>query len=282
MDKKRMILAGGLAVAAVVVFMGLNGMQAPPPPVLEPETKVIVKEVDYAQVLSVVESMQKGARVRADDFTWIDWPADAVTPALIVKDSEAEVDPVEQLEGSLVRVAVIPGEPLTMSKFIRAGEAGIMAALLKPGMRATTVRISVDTASGGFIQPGDRVDIVLKEVLPTISREEGGTGRPEVIASTIFEDVLVLAIDQSYTNAPEDGAALPGTTATLELSVADSERVLVAQDRGDLILLLRGFSGSATRGRSHASQPKIAVDQSPPLVVYRRGEVETVQLKKAR
>jgi pilus assembly protein CpaB len=280
MDRKRLMLAGVLIVVMGVVFVMLNGMNSSEPaPVATPETKVIVQEVEYTRVLGVVEPLQKGSRIREGDLNWIDWPTEAVTPALIVDDPNAEVPVTEQLVGALVRDPVQPGEPLTFSKFIRAGEAGIMAALLKPGMRATTVRISVDTAAGGFIQPGDRVDIILKEVLGARAVADGGTGQAEITASTIFKNVLVLAIDQSFTNNPEGGAAIPGSTATLELSPEDSEDIIVAQDKGDLVLVLRGFSGATSPAPSRAAKPREDQLSEPPLMVFRRGNVETVQLQ---
>ena len=279
MDRKRLMVAGGLVVLMGAVFVGLNGMQEPPAPVIAPEKEVIVEKVEYSQVLGVVDPMTKGSRVSASQLTWMDWPTEAVTAALIVRDETADIDPTESLDGSILRDNVQPGEPLTYGRFIRAGEAGIMAALLKPGMRATTIRISVDTASGGFIQPGDRVDVILKEVLPSKPTSEGGTGRSIVTAKTVFENVLVLAIDQSFTNEPGAGAALPGSTATLELSRQDSESIIIAQDRGDLILTLRGFSGADARARSRAANITPDPVAPSPLQVFRRGEVETVQLQ---
>ena len=278
MDRKKALVVGGIVVLMGVVFITLNGMNEPAPAPVAPEREVIVEKVEYAKVLGVVDAMQKGARISADDLTWIDWPAEAVTPALIVDDPEAEIPVIDQLDGSIVRDPITPGEPLTYSKFIRAGEAGIMAALLRPGMRAVTIRISVDTAAGGFIQPGDKVDIILKEVLPA-SSNPNGSDRPEIVANTVFKNVSVLAIDQSFTNNPEGGAAIPGSTATLELSPRDAEDLLVAQDRGDISLVLRGFSGANARAASRASEPRAANVVNPPLTVYRQGDVETVQLQ---
>ena len=280
MNQKKLILAGGLVVVAGGVFVMLNGLGGDAPaPVLQPETKIIKETVDYTKVLSVSSAMNKGDRLDDKDLMEIDWPTDALTDALIVVDDDAEVPVIDQLVGSFVRAPIQPGEPLTYGKFIRAGEAGIMAALLKPGMRATTIRISTDTAAGGFIQPGDKVDVVLKEAHAAIPRSEGGSGKPTITANTIFKNVSVLAIDQNYANNPDGGAAVVGSTATLELSLEDSEALMVSQDKGDLFLLLRGFSGSGASGTSHAQKPQIATLRIPPLVVVRKGEVETVQLQ---
>lgn len=272
MDRKRLILIAALVILMAFVFNTLRKMNAGD--AAAPQVKTVIQEVDYTQVLSVSEPMYRGDRVGEDDLTWIDWPTEAVTPALIVKDSEADVPPIESLMGAVVREPLVPGDPLVMARFIRAGDAGIMAALLKPGMRAVTVRISVDTAAGGFIQPGDKVDVILRE-----SVESNTSGDSDIIASTIFENVSVLAIDQVFSSDPENGAALPGSTATLELSRVDAERITVAQARGDLSLVLRGFSGSGARALSRATAPDKRSNDTPPLTIYRSGEAQSVAVR---
>ena len=277
MDRKRIILIIALIGLMFVVFTTLRGMDTGSQEVA-PVVQTIVEEVDYTQVLSVSEPMNMGDRVRDGDLKWMDWPTEAVTPALIVNDPAAEVPAMEALLGAFVREPLTPGDPLVMSRFIRAGDAGIMAALLKPGMRAVTVRISVDTASGGFIQPGDKVDIILQETIQP-NGEVGSPTVPKYIAGTIFENVTVLAIDQSFSNNPEGGAAIPGSTATLELSPSDAERVTVAQVRGDLSLVLRGYSGSSARAATRASTPANEEKVVPPLTIYRSGTAQSVAVR---
>lgn len=275
MDRKRLIMIVALVILMAVVFMTLRNMNSSAD--LEPEIQTIVEEVDYTPVLSVSQPLQKGQRVRQGDLSWIDWPTDALTPALITDDPELEMPVMDQLMGAVVREPLTPGEPLVMSRFIKSGDAGIMAALLSPGMRAVTVRISVDTASGGFIQPGDKVDIILQE---TVERSLGDFGsEADQIASTIFENVTVLAIDQSFSADPNIGAALPGSTATLELSPRDAERITLAQVRGDLSLVLRGFTGANSRAPSRASSPDDGETEVQPLTVYRSGAAQSVPVR---
>ncbi|MGB3456488.1 MAG: Flp pilus assembly protein CpaB [Litorimonas sp.] len=278
MDRKRLVLIVVLVGLMFVVFTSLRGLNATEE--VEPEVRTIVQEVEYSEVLSVSEPMYKGQRVGEGDLTWINWPTEAVTPALIVNDpeAEAELSPMDSLLGAVVREPLNPGEPLVMSRFIRAGDAGVMAALLSPGMRAVTVRISVDTASGGFIQPGDKVDIILQEAVQP-GDEFGGGGLAQFVANTIFENVTVLAIDQSFAPSPDSGAALPGSTATLELSPGDAERITVAQVRGDLSLVLRGFSGSSARAPSRAMETEEEVKSIPPLTIYRSGAAQSVAVR---
>lgn len=277
MDRKRLILIVALTGLMFIVFTTLRGMNAGST-ISEPEVRTIVQEVDYTQVLTVAEPMNKGQRVRNGDLKWIDWPTEVLTPALIVNDPAADMSPMEALAGALVREPLTPGDPLVMSRFIRAGDAGIMAALLSPGMRAVTVRISVDTAAGGFIQPGDKVDIILQEIIQP-DGQFGSSTQAKFIASTIFQNVTVLAIDQSFSNNPEGGAAIPGSTATLELSPGDAERITVAQARGDLSLVLRGFSGSGARAPTRASKTSETDKNIPPLTIYRSGAAQSVAVR---
>jgi pilus assembly protein CpaB len=276
-DRKRIIVIIALLGLMFVVFTTLRGMDTGNQ-AAAPVVQTIVEEVDYTQVLSVSEPMNMGDRVRDGDLKWIDWPTEAITPALIVNDPAAEIPVMEALQGAFVREALTPGDPLVMSRFIRAGDAGVMAALLQPGMRAVTVRISVDTASGGFIQPGDKVDIILQETIQP-DGEVGSSTVPKYIAGTIFENVTVLAIDQSFSNNPESGPAIPGSTATLELSPRDAERVTVAQVRGDLSLVLRGYSGSSARAATRATEPVNEEKVVPPLTIYRSGTAQSVAVR---
>ena len=121
-------------------------------------------------------------------------------------------------------------------------------------------------------------DIILQETIQP-NGEVGSPTVPKYIAGTIFENVTVLAIDQSFSNNPEGGAAIPGSTATLELSPRDAERVTVAQVRGDLSLVLRGYSGSSARAATRASTPANEEKVVPPLTIYRSGTAQSVAVR---
>lgn len=275
MDVKRIALIGVLVVLAFFIFTRLMGSGQEPEPVSEP-VRTVVEKVDYTSVLTVAGVLTRGEVVRRDDLVWMDWPTEALTPALITEDANSKNGDgqtlADTLVGAIVKDIVNPGEPVTLSRFIRSGDAGIMAALLRPGMRAVTVRISVDTASGGFIQPGDKVDVILRKSMSS-------NGQSNVVASTIFEDVQVLAIDQSFRNTAENGAAIPGSTATLELSLPDSESLVAAQAEGEIALVLRGFSNSNSSAPSRAADGRRRARETPPIGVYRSGQVDTVMVQ---
>ena len=92
-----------------------------------------------------------------------------------------------------------------------------------------------------------------------------------------------MAIDQTFTTNPETGAAIPGSTATFELSQEDAELLQEAEGYGDLYLTLRGVNGSGYKGRSAAVNVQEEVDVVDPgptsLTIYRNGEPSPVALQ---
>ena len=52
-------------------------------------------------------------------------------------------------------------EPVLALKITGAGQRATLSALVKPGMKAVTIRVNDVEGVGGFVLPGDRVDVVL-------------------------------------------------------------------------------------------------------------------------
>ena len=260
METRKIIILGVMVVLGGGVFYAMNNLSVPAAPVQQAAAPEIqIQEVEYVSVLAIDADVSQGQRITEGMLTRIKWPAEALTANLINLNDQPDAE--SQFINALARQNLAQGEALTHSKVIKAGDSGILAALLKPGMRAVTTRISVDTAAGGFIQPGDKVDIILRENFTlrnnnnnnALQNGNGGAERQSLyIAQTLFENVKVLAIDQTFTTSPESGAAIPGSTATFELSQTDAELLQEAEGYGDIYLTLRGVTGSGFKGRSAA------------------------------
>lgn len=283
MDKKRIGLIAAMGIMAVLIFTQVRKLGTPPPAAPQQAQAPIVEPVKYIGVLAAASDIPLGSRITEDSFSWIDWPAEAVTAALITEESRP--DAKTELAGAIVRSPIVEGEPINLIKLVQAGDSGIMAALLSPGMRAVTTRISVDTAAGGFIQPGDRVDVILREEfrIKYDEDEENSAGiRRErmFIAKTLFDNVRVLAIDQTFSNEG-DGVVL-GSTATFELSQEDAETLQEAEGTGDIYLTLRGITRSGATGKS-AVKSKLYDDvntgPSKELTIYRSGQPTRVAIQ---
>lgn len=113
-----------------------------------------------------------------------------------------------------------------------------MAAVLTAGKRAVGVKVSAERGAGGFILPNDRVDVIL-----TRKMGNDAAGIPSYHATTVLQDVRVLAVDQT-SQEEGDSKAIVGKTATLELGAREAEILALAEAMGDLSLSLRSLSKS--------------------------------------
>lgn len=214
------LVAGGLAF---VMMMSMNKPKTQSPvQVVAPATE------KTARVLVAARDFQRGERFTAEDSKYVDWPERALSPAFL---TEAGGATQESVVGAVARSAMVAGEPLTETKIVRAGSAGLMAAVLTPGMRAVTMRVAPETGVGGFILPGDRVDIYYSEP----------DDRNLTQTVVLLENVRVLAINTVYTETSET-PTIEGANATVELSPTDASRFVNARaSKGQLSLALRSL-----------------------------------------
>jgi pilus assembly protein CpaB len=137
-------------------------------------------------------------------------------------DTDAVSDP-KQVVDSFALITIPAGSPLTTSKVSRSAELA-MPVRLQPGMRALTLSGDRVKAVSGFVQPGDRVDII------AIPPRQGG-GPPEGVA--ILRGVLVLAINSTMEQAPgqqqtQQQQTDTGNPATITVAVTPKEADLLA------------------------------------------------------
>ena len=263
-----------------------------------------------AKVLVAARDLAPGQRLTDADLEWKNWPVDEVNPAFITDGSvalpqaEAAAEgetPVEdkadgtvarvtraaealtgggaksEYFGSVVREPILAGEPIVGRKIVRAGDSGYMAAYLEPGMRAMAIAVSTETAAGGFILPGDRVDVIVTVELDSSSDEDAN--RAKFVSRLVLQNVKVLAIDQS-TRAEDDQQAVVGATATLEIAPGDTETLALAKAAGVLSLTLRSYADTAgPSGRVGTVARAAPVARRPSEVrIFRGGEPEVVTI----
>jgi pilus assembly protein CpaB len=213
----------------------------------EAKAKPTIAEAPSNDVLVAARALEPGTVLTAADLRWQKWPQEAVSQSYFT--SKASPKASEEAAGAIVRSHVEPGEPLTRAKFLKAKDAGFMAAILSPGMRAMSVKIEEQSAAGGFILPGDQVDVVL-----THKVEDGG---PDTAfsAETILENVRVLAIGQTFEQSGND-KTLVARTATIELTQLQVEQVSAAQASGELSLALRSAATGEITGATGAASSR--------------------------
>ncbi len=279
MDIKKIILIGVLLVVAVVGFFQLQRMTAPAAVVAQDQSVAkTVSTVEYVDVLVATADIPLGTRLSEEVIGWQKWPAEALSEILI--DNATRPDALQEMVAAVTRTAIYQGEPILDRKVVQTGERGQMSALLGPGMRAISTRISVDTAAGGFIQPGDRVDVILTVQVQNATSGAASSRQRTYLATTIFENVNVLAIGQTYADTEGGEAYVIGSTALLELSQNDSEVLIEAQSRGDLSLTLRGLDRHrAAFPPSAATQNRETTGTISSMIIYRNGQSQHVAVQ---
>jgi pilus assembly protein CpaB len=136
----------------------------------------------------------------------------------------------------VVLTAVAAREPLLPAKLSGPGARASVAAEIGEGMRAYTIKVSDVTGVGGHALPGDRVDVVLMRDLSTDQTKHS------YMSQVVIQNIRVLGVDLNADLAANKPAT--PTTATLEVSVPDAQKLAVAGDLGKLSLALRK-TGSA-------------------------------------
>ena len=286
-----------IGLALVVRAMGSSSNEPAAPAAAAP-----VEQRAMTRILVAAKDIQPGKRLTDEDMAWKDWPADEIDPTFIVDASAPSVPkdatPEKKVEGAVVTVAraaneaagrglksdylgsvvretILAGEPIVGRKIVRAGDSGYLAAYLEPGMRAMAIGVTVETAAGGFILPGDRVDVVLSR--ENENRDDNAPG-PKFSVTTVMRNLKVLAIDQQ-TRAGDDAQAVVGATATLEVGPQDAEALALAKAEGDLSLVLRSYADNAgPSGRTgRIAAPVAAAPRS--VKVYRGGEPQVVTVQ---
>jgi len=274
MNPGRIIVLVIAGIAAVGAAMMARNLTRQPEPQAVAEVPMHAPKAAVAQVLVARRDIAIGRRITPEELSWQEWPVEALNDAFITQKQNANA--LQNYAGAIARTKIAAGEPISDRKLVNPGDAGFMAAVLSPGMRAVSVRISVETGAGGFILPNDRVDVLLTQERQKSRRNERADG---YFARTILENVRVLAIYQSFKQV-EDEEVVIGSTATLALNRKDAELLALAEASGNLSLALRSVADAMpmarTGARSHATR---TARKNKAVIVYRYGQSTTLALK---
>lgn len=277
---------------AVVLQRALGGAPAKPTGLVEGAGAPAAQGKPMTQVLVAKRDLPVGTRLVAADVGWQAWPSDSINAAFItngaapaspdgkVEAAKAAVaatadqmiggDPAKVVEGAIVRDPILVGEPITPRKIVRGGEGGYLSVVLTPGKRAMSVPVTSDTAVGGFILPGDRVDVLSTRDAPAA----GEAGGKVMIAETVLQNIRVLALDQA-TAAEKDAKSIVAATATLEVGPVEAETLARAKAGGPITLALRAYTDMG--GPSGVTRP-VAGDDST-VRINRGGQTTSVAVR---
>lgn len=214
--------------------------------------------VTTAPVLVAAQNIGLGQAITTDNVTIKALPVQAKHPLAVVDKTKA--------------VGQVATEPLTAGQQILSTEIttnrdqlGLVSSI-PAGERAFTISASEVSANGGFVKPGDHVDVLgtFDSNVPitpgdVVIQPKGGNSQQQIITTTVLQNVEVLAVGQSgiqpqqqqNTGSVSSSTINPSAnqadakSVTLALTPDEAQKVFLADQTGTLRLALRPAGDNA-------------------------------------
>lgn len=195
------------------------------------------------QILVAARDIAVGTVLLSSDLKYEPWPKSLIPSTAIRRPDNGTT--AAKLEGMVARRSFVVGEPMSMTAVFSPENSGMVAGILRPGMRAVSINVSPPSGVAGLAMPGDRVDVILVADFAKIIEKDPKAAHQNVIekfaAETVLEDVRVLGVDQKFSRAKGDAPVL-GKTVTLEISPRQAEKLAAVTMLGQLSLSLRSYA----------------------------------------
>lgn len=166
-------------------------------------------------------------------------------------------DTVEKASGRIATFTILSGDILRAARLAEHLGGSTLASLIAPNKRAISVRVDDVVGVGGFLLPGNRVDVLATK------KTSGGSN--EAKSETILEDLRVLAVDQTASTDKTQPVVV--RAVTLEMTSEEAEVLVKAQTEGKLQLALRN---PLDEQKKPEAKPEPVVAVAPPRPAPKR------------
>lgn len=197
--------------------------------------------------------LSRGASTAAGMLKVVQFPADSIPSGAYTT--------IAEISGPNARLTLRPiaaNEPILAAKLAPVGSAPVMSMNVRPGMRAISVKSDEVVGVGGFLVPGDKVDVL-------VTRTIGTGANPPTVVQSLAENVVVLGVDQ----IDETDKPLVAKAITLEVTALQAQSISLAKAVGTITLALRQGSDMTTFDRKMLSAADLGpgLPVAPPTVV---------------
>ncbi|MEC7576903.1 MAG: Flp pilus assembly protein CpaB, partial [Pseudomonadota bacterium] len=203
----------------------------------------------------------EGKKVEKTDLKWQEWPSDALFPGAIVKDSDS-ISP-DKLIGKRAKRSFDAEEPFLESAVTSTESKNVLTAKLDKNKRAMAIDVSAESMVGGFLVPGDFVDIIMtyKVKIDRDANQDVKNTVQSLASEIILQNIRVLAIDQLAEPAAEDKGKV-GRTVTLEVDAKQQQILALAGTLGELHLALRAAGDDIILDTSSETTTDVNIGQT--------------------
>ena len=187
----------------------------------KPDEEGIETETIYVAAANVPSYSKLTAEVVKQE----EWPLDKVP--------QGAVRTLEEFDGLSPRYPLFAGEPIVLSK-LSSGNSEIASERIPPGHQVLAVKVDKESALGGLVNPGDKVDVLV------FIRGRSGADKIKTGTRTILRNITVFAVNDQMARDPEaEGQSIDAKTVSLLVLPEQSERLLLAKQLGTISLALR-------------------------------------------
>ena len=166
------------------------------------------KPLSTSTIVVASKPLRFGNELTAAQLQEVEWPAKSLPVGAFAKISDI-------LNGGkrIVLTAIERNEPVLSSKVTGPGQRATLSAMLGEGLKAATVRVNDIDGVGGFVLPGDHVDV-------TLTRQ---VDKANASTEVVLQNVRVLAIDQIADERIDKPAVVKAVT--LEVDVIGAQKL---------------------------------------------------------
>jgi len=203
-------------------------------------------------VVVASKDLPEGTSLSASNLETKPWPVSTIPAGAYPRP--------DSLIGRVTRVAVYKGEAMLPGRLAPAGTGPGLEVKITPGKRAMALKINDVAGISGLIQPNSRVDVVVS------MKKSDATSAP--VSKVFMQDMRVLSMGTTV-DRDVDGKPITATTAALEVTPEQAERLAVATNEGSIQLVLRAFGDPDTVNTTGAYARDVigrrtAVEDAPP------------------
>jgi pilus assembly protein CpaB len=202
-------------------------------------------KVEFKTIVVASAPLRYGMPLERPQLAEIPWPQDSLP--------QGAFPTVDKLlaEGSRVVLSPIEvNEPVLLAKLSGPNGRATLSNMLSPGMRAVTIRTDEIAGVGGFITPGDRVDVVLTRdagAIQEVAKNAQGAAGSTVTSEIVVADAKVLSVGQGADERKTEPQI--ANSVTIEVTNEGAQKVALARTVGSLSLSLRSAAdASAANG----------------------------------
>ncbi|BCM20034.1 Flp pilus assembly protein CpaB [Mesorhizobium sp. J8] len=215
------------------------------------EVKVVTVEapqqpkVEFKTIVVAQAPLRYGMELARPQLAEIPWPQDSLP--------QGAFPTIDKLLADGSRVVLSPievNEPVLLTKLSGPNGRATLSNMLSAGMRAVTIRTDEIAGVGGFITPGDRVDVVLTRDagdIQEVSKNAQGAAGSTVTSEVVVADAKVLSVGQGADERKTEPQV--ANSVTIEVTNEGAQKVALARTVGTLSLSLRSAAdASASNG----------------------------------